>query len=219
MLQPRWPDRSGTLTRMDESRLIELMLNGDENAYKQVVTAYYPSMYAFSRSIVGEAIADEVVQESWVSVIKALDKFEKRSSLKTWILRIVSNTAKNRLRKESRLISFEDLGSRESSEGTEDWFDLKGHWSATHVPHNWHHESPDDICASDQLRGKLEQALAALPPQQLAVITLRDMEGMSFEDVCKILEVSESNARVLLHRGRTRLRQVIAEYDNIHGEP
>lgn len=196
-----------------ESELIDLLLQGDNRAYHKVVTTYYPSMYAFARAIVGDAIADEVVQESWVSVIKALARFERRSSLKTWVLRIVSNTAKNRLRKESRLISFEDLGSKDSSDSVDDWFDIKGHWTAGQVPHNWHHESPDDICASEELRCELEEALLNLPPQQQAVVTLRDMEGLSFEDVCKILDVSESNARVLLHRGRTRLRLVIAEHD------
>ncbi len=205
---------SANPTKVDESQLIARLIAGDEDSYRAIVRQYHPSMHAFARAIIGESLADEVVQETWISVIKALPQFEARSSLKTWILRIVSNTAKNRLRKESRLVSFEDLGGA-ADDGQGDWFDTHGHWQASHMVYAWHHVLPEDILGSDQLRQQLQTALAALPPQQQAAVVLRDMEGLEFEEICKILEVSESNVRVLLHRGRTKLRTVIDTYNRM----
>jgi len=196
----------------DESELIQRLIAGDETSFRTVVRQYYPSMHAFARAIIGESLAEEVIQESWVSVIRALPDFEKRSSLKTWILRIVSNTAKNRLRKESRLVSFEDLGSA-ADDSNDDWFDTRGHWQASQAMNAWHHALPEDIIGSDQLRSQIQHTLSALPPQQQAAVVLRDMEGLGFEEICKILDVSESNVRVLLHRGRCRLRAVIDAYN------
>ncbi len=196
----------------DESELIACLLRGDQSSYRLIVRQYYPAMHAFARAIIGESLADEVVQESWVSVLQALPQFERRSSLKTWILRIVSNNAKNRLRREKRLVSFEDLATPDAEEQG-DWFDTRGHWRASQIMGAWHHQQPEDIIASDQLRGRLMAALTSLPPQQQAAVVLRDMEGMEFEEICKILEVSESNIRVLLHRGRTRLRAVIDTFN------
>lgn len=205
---------SSSLSTADESDLISRLIKGDQSSYRQIVKQYYPAMHAFARAIIGESLADEVVQESWVSVIQALPQFERRSSLKTWILRIVSNNAKNRLRREKRLVSIEDLSPQEDTEAG-DWFDTRGHWRASQVLEAWHHQKPEDIISSDQLRDKLVAALAGLPPQQQAAVVLRDMEGLEFEEICKILEVSESNVRVLLHRGRTRLRSVIDTFNKV----
>lgn len=192
-----------------DDELIPRLLAKDELAYKQLVTAYHGLMVYLAKTLVGEAIADEVAQESWVSVMKALPKFEQRSSLKTWILRIVSNTAKSRLRHESRSISLEDiLGEKAIVDPGR--FESSGHWA--NPPAMWHGDTPDALLSSEQLRECINQALTSLPAMQQATLSLRDMQGMDMEIICKILEVSESNARVLLHRARSRVQHAIEEY-------
>jgi len=192
--------------------LIPKLLAQDEAAYRHVVRAYHGIMRHVAQSIVGDAIADEIVQDAWLAVMHALPQFERRSSLKTWILRIVSNTAKSRLRRESRLVSLEDLteGSNESVLATSR-FDARGHW-ADNPPATWHIDTPDSLLASTELKTCIDNALKQLSPIQRSVLTLRDMQGMEMETICKILEVSESNARVLLHRARNQIREAIDQH-------
>ena len=195
---------------MSEQELIKQLLNGNEQAYRKVVTEYHGSMLYVARAIVGTAIADEVVQEAWVSVIKALPKFEGRSSLKTWILRIVSNNAKTRLRKESRHYSAGDANDVESLAIPADRFTENGHWASP--PDTWDIASPDALLASNELQGCIKQAINQLPEIQQSILCLRDMEGMSMQDICKILEISESNSRVLLHRARGKVYLAIEKF-------
>ena len=190
--------------------LIPKLLEGDDIAYTQVVSAYHGLMVHLAKAIVGEAIADEVAQESWVSVMRALPKFEGRSSLKTWILRITSNTAKSRLRHESRSVSLESINEDQPIVDPTR-FKSGGHW-ASPLP-TWHVDSPDALLASDELRDCINSALSILPPLQRAAISLRDMQGMDMDTICKILEVSESNGRVLLHRARSSIQQAIDEHE------
>ncbi len=193
----------------NDDELIPKLLARDDDAYAQVVSAYHGLMVHLARAIVGEAIADEVAQEAWVAVIRALPRFERRSSLKTWILRIVSNTAKTRLRHESRSISLEDiLGDQDAIPPSR--FNAAGQWSSP--PTIWHADTPDDLLASQELRACINTALKDLPPMQRAAITLRDMQGLNMENICKILEVSESNGRVLIHRARNRIQAAIEEF-------
>ena len=192
----------------NDDELIPKLLEHDETAYKQVVTAYHAMMIYVARSIVGDAIADEVAQEAWVAVLRALPKFERRSSLKTWIMRIVSNTAKSRLRHESRTVNLDDL-SDSGPMINPNHFDERGHWSSP--PSVWHADTPDSLLASKQLQECIDRTIKELPPIQRSVITLRDIQGLDMETICKILEVSESNARVLLHRARSRVREAIDE--------
>ncbi|MDT8383100.1 MAG: RNA polymerase sigma factor [Gammaproteobacteria bacterium] len=190
--------------------LIPKLLARDEQAYAQVVAAYHGLMVHLARAIVGSAIADEVAQESWLAVLRALPKFERRSSLKTWILRIVSNTAKSRLRHESRTVNLGDT-LEEAPIVDPARFRPNAHWSSP--PAMWHAETPEALLASTQLRECISAALDALPPIQRAVLTLRDMQGLDMEDICKVLEVSESNGRVLLHRARSRIQLAIEEHE------
>jgi RNA polymerase sigma-70 factor (ECF subfamily) len=196
-----------------EDELIPKLLAGDEQAFSLVVRAYNSIMLHVARSIVGDAVADEVTQEAWMAVIRALPKFERRSSLKTWILRIVSNSAKSRLRHESRNINV-DFGDEASSVIDPARFASDGHWQTP--PHVWHADSPDAILASTQLRQHIDNALKQLPPLQQAALVLRDMQGMDMESICKILEVSESNGRVLIHRARSQLREAIDQFQGTH---
>lgn len=196
------------LPRDDE--LIPRLLDHDEFAYKQVVHAYHANMVHVARAIVGEAFADEVAQEAWIAVFRALPKFERRSSLKTWIMRIVGNCAKSRLRKESRTVNYGDtppeIYAIDPAKFTE-----KGGWELP--PSVWHADTPDALLASSQLRDCINKTLKTLPPQQQAVISLRDMEGLDTEVICNILEISETNLRVLLHRARSRIREAIDDYE------
>ena len=199
------------LSLPSDDELIPKLLENDETAYKQAERAYHGIMIHVARSIVGDAIADEVAQEAWLAVFKSLPKFERRSSLKTWILRIVSNCAKSRLRHESRTVNFDDyiLESGPMIDGNH--FDERGHWS--NPPATWNVETPEALVSSTELQKCIHNALNDLPPPQRAVVTLRDIQGLDMETICKILEVSESNARVLLHRGRSRIREAIDEHE------
>jgi RNA polymerase sigma-70 factor (ECF subfamily) len=193
-----------------EDVLIPKLLAGDEQAFSQVVQAYHGLMVHLARTIVGEAIADEVAQDAWLAVIKSLPKFERRSSLKTWILRIVSNSAKSRLRHESRSVSLDFTEESSVSMIDPSHFRSDGHWLIP--PNIWHTDTPEAILASTELRKHIDDVFKTLPPLQQAVVTLRDMQGMDMDSICKILEVSESNGRVLLHRARSVLREAIDQF-------
>ncbi len=197
-------------TLPSDDELIPRLLANDETSYAQIVAAYHGLMVHLARAIVGDAIADEVAQEAWVAVLRALPKFERRSSLKTWILRIVSNTAKSRLRHESRTVSLDESLEESPIIGSAR-FKPNAHWASP--PAMWHADTPDALLASTELRNCISAALATLPPLQRAAVTLRDMQGLSMEAICKILEVSESNGRVLLHRARSRIQMAIEEHE------
>jgi len=201
LVQPNFPS---------DDELIPLLLAGDEKAYQMVVTAYHGMMVNLARNIVGAAIADEVAQDAWVSVMRALPKFERRSSLKTWILRIVCNTAKSRLRRESRTINLDDPLDESIPMISDSHFDDRGHWQ--NPPNVWSASTPEEFIASDQLQEIINNALNHLPPLQRTVLMMREMQGQDMETICKILEVSESNARVLLHRARSQVREAIDNY-------
>ncbi|MFZ5593118.1 MAG: RNA polymerase sigma factor [Pseudomonadota bacterium] len=195
---------------MDEETLITGLLAGDEAAFRHVVGEYHGLMRHVARAIIGSEFADEIVQDAWVAVIQSLPRFERRCSLKTWVLQIVSNLAKTRLRRERRSIAMGDAADLELLVATGQLFQPDGHW--LEPPGNWHHDTPELLLASEQLRAAIETALTALPEMQRTVLTLRDIEGLEMEEICNILELSESNGRVLLHRARLRLWQTIDQF-------
>lgn len=197
----------------NQEYLVQCLLENDETAFRYVVENYYQSMMYVARGIVGPAIADEVVQESWVSVIRGLAKFEGRSSFKTWVIRIVSNTAKTRLRKESRSIAMGDALDMETSWLPDERFIEDGHWNT--APLNWNVETPDELLASEDLREAIYKTIDSLPALQQSLISMRDMDGMEMNEICKILDISESNSRVLLHRARTKIWQAIEKLQEI----
>ena len=196
-----------------ETALIDAMVNKDDNAYRHAVRTYQGPMINLAGSIVGNKFADEVVQEAWFSVLKALPKFQKRSSLKTWLLTIVANEAKGRLRKEKRMTSLEAMTGDDPEMLSR--FDDTGHWSNN--PITWKADSPDALLSTAQFETCLNTSIDALPWLQGATLNLKERQGHSLKEICKILEVSESNVRVLLHRARNKLFQVI-EHFQITGE-
>ena len=196
----------------DESTLIEALLRKEEAAFRFVISHYQGTMLQVARSITGDKIADEVVQETWFSVMRALPGFEHRSSLKTWILRIVANEAKTRLRKESRQVSLDAI--TDSDPAFAERFDEHGHWLVGREPTAWGADSPEDLLAGEELRDCLELVMAALPEMQAATLRLREHEDYSLQEICNILGVSESNVRVLLHRARQRLFGAVEHFEN-----
>lgn len=188
--------------------LLEQLRRQDHSCFSQLVATYHDTLLTVARSIVGAAVADEVVQEAWISAYKALPGFQGRSSLKTWLFTIVSNHAKTRLRKESHTVSLNAL--EEAAPNFLDRFHNDGHWRE--APGHWHMENPRSLLEEEQLRHCIERTIALLPPMQKAVFTLRDLEQMELGEICNNLDISDSNVRVLLHRARVKLMQVIDRY-------
>jgi RNA polymerase sigma-70 factor, ECF subfamily len=194
--------------------LVDALVAGDEAVFAELVNRYSGAMLRVAQLYVrSRAVAEEVVQDAWIGVLNGIARFERRSSLKTWIFRIVSNKAKTRAVKEGRSVPFSDLGpaepsvDRERFRGPEDRY--PGHW-VTH-PSNWARVPEERLLASETL-ALVENAIAELPPAQAIVITMRDVEGFDADEVCELLGLSPENQRVLLHRGRTRLRGALESY-------
>jgi len=191
-----------------EQEIVQQLLAGSEAMFRQVVETYGPSMYAVARSIAGDANADEVVQEAWVSAYRALPKFEGRSALKSWLIRIVANEAKTRLRKLKREFFIEDMTQSMDDDSR---FAGDGHWQ--HPTSTWHTDSPDSLLTTEELKDCIGKNMAKLPENQLVVLELRESQGHSLEEICNILDVSSSNVRVLLHRAKDKILQVIDHFE------
>ena len=195
----------------DESQLIDRLIAGDERAFCLLINRYHGLMLTISRAIIGEVFAEDVVQDAWLAVHRHIGNFERRSSLKTWVITIVSNEAKSRLRREARQVSLEQLdGEIPGSYLDGNRFREDGHWKNP-IP-QWNNESPDALLEEKQLQACIAKTLSLLPPTQKAAFVLRDLEQHSFEDICNILHISASNVRVLVHRARLALMQVIDRY-------
>ena len=199
----------------DESTPVVRLRAGDEEAFEVLVSRYYGSLLRFAMSFVSErATAEEVVQETWLGVIRGLSSFEGRSSLKTWIFRILANRAKTRGKREARSIPFSSLRDPQSESDYEpavdpSRFDARGMW--TEPPHSWAHAAPEELLLRQETMDLIQRAIVELPPSQRAVVTLHDVEGVEPDEICNILEISETNQRVLLHRGRSRLRRALEQ--------
>lgn len=197
-----------TPSRKDERILIKRLIEGEAQAFDFVVAEYHNIMLSVARAIVGEAFADEVVQEAWISAIKALPKFEGRSSLKTWLLHIVSNGAKSRVRRENRQISLDDGWESVPA----DKFDHTGHRFDDVFA--WETETPEALLANEQLKTIIDHAFQQLPAIQRAVLSMHELENIKMDEICNILDITSSNARVLLHRARTTLHHSIEKYQD-----
>lgn len=200
--------KNATPSRKDERLLIKQLIAGESQAFDFVVSEYHNIMLSVARAIVGEAFADEVVQDAWISAIKALPKFEGRSSLKTWLLHIVSNGAKSRVRRENRQISLDDGWESVPA----DKFDQTGH--RYDDVFSWDETTPESLLANDQLQSVIEHSFQNLPAVQRAVLSMYELEGIKMDEICNILDISSSNARVLLHRARTTLHHSIEKYQD-----
>lgn len=186
-----------------EADLLRRLRSGDEAAFVFLVERYSESMLRVASAYVPNlAVAEEVVQDTWLAALRGLDGFEGRSSLRTWLFSILVNRARTTGVREHRTIPVEDASPAVDASR----FGLDGAWMAP--PEQWIEEAENRLAAGS-LAPLLRTALDALPARQREVVTLRDVEGMSSEDVCEVLAISEANQRVLLHRGRSKLRQML----------
>jgi RNA polymerase sigma-70 factor, ECF subfamily len=184
--------------------LLDRLRLGDEQAFVTLVQRYRASMLRIAAAYVpGPAVAEEVVQETWLAVLRGLGAFEGRSSVRTWLFRILVNRARTAGERERRSIA---IGDDLESAVDQSRFDPAGGWAAP--PAHWL-EQLENRLAAEKMAGRIRTAMVDLPARQREVVTLRDIEGLSSDEVCSVLEISEANQRVLLHRGRSRLRQVL----------
>ncbi len=199
--------------------MVRALQNGDESVFSSVMDWYSGALLRLAMAYVpSRAVAEEVVQETWMGVLEGIHRFEGRSSFKTWLFRILTNRAKTRGTRESR---YETYGLVTDASDSDDGPNLEeslfvtegsreGHWK--NPPQSWEADTPERALLSKECRWAIDEAIAGLPDTQRQVITLRDVEGVSSEDVCNILEISETNQRVLLHRARTKVRRVLEPY-------
>jgi RNA polymerase sigma-70 factor (ECF subfamily) len=188
----------------DDATLVARLRAGDEVAFATVVRQWSPAMLRVARAHVStHASAEEVVQEAWIGVVRGLDGFEGRAQLRTWVFRILINVARRRGRTENRM-NVELSGPTVDPDRFRDDDDpYPGHWRADAAPADW---GPEPVVLAAEFRGVLERALAELPERQRAVVELRDVHGFDCEEVCQLMELTAANQRVLLHRGRAKLR-------------
>jgi RNA polymerase sigma-70 factor (ECF subfamily) len=190
---------------LDDHAFVERLRAGDEAAFADVVDRYDRQLRRLARTFVRtDALADDVVGETWLAVIKGLDRFEERSSLKTWIFRILVNRARTRAVREARQVPFsslEDAGPAVDPSA----FNPDGTWRSPPA-------RPDTELLASELRGRLAEIVDQLPEQQRTVILLRDVAGMDGPEVADALGISEGNQRVILHRARTRVRDELGDY-------
>lgn len=224
MAQPDEQMPAGTGASAEDLELVAALMRGDERAFATLVERYHRSLLRVARIYVqDEAVAEEVVQDTWIGVLQGLPRFEGRSSLKTWIFRILSNRARTRGVREGRSIAFSDLVSDEADthEPTVDpmQFYPPDHpqWANVWVsyPRSWE-DVPEERLLSREMRDYIQRAIDMLSPVQRAVITMRDVEGWSAAEVRNALAISEANQRVLLHRARAKVRKDLDSY--VHGE-
>jgi RNA polymerase sigma-70 factor (ECF subfamily) len=200
---------------VSEAQLIDALRGGDEDAFRELVREYQPSLVRVARIYVPtQAAAEDVAAETWLGVLKGLDRFEGRSSLRTWIFRILTNIAKTRAVRDGRTLPFSALDPGpvpETAVDADRFLDPEhprwpGHWAIT--PEPW----PEDALLAAETREVIADAIEALPATQRAVISLRDVEGWSSEEVRNALDLSETNQRVLLHRARSKVRAALESY-------
>jgi RNA polymerase sigma-70 factor, ECF subfamily len=203
----------------DERRLVEALRAGDEDAFVQLVRLHGPTMLRVARLYVSSgAVAEEVVQETWLAVLTGIGRFEGRSSFKWWLFRILANRARTRAAEEGRSVPFTALTTDEpgAAELSVEAERFRGagerwahHWSSS--PERWT-DLPETSVLSQETIATVERAAAALPPAQRAVVTLRDILGWDANEVCRLLEISAANQRVLLHRARTKVRKTLEQH-------
>jgi RNA polymerase sigma-70 factor, ECF subfamily len=203
---------------LEEERLVHDLKNGDEASFAMLIERYHSSLTRLALAYVRDrAVAEEVVQETWLGVIRGIARFEGRSSLTTWIFRILANTAKTRGERERRTVPFSALdgdGRGEPAVDPERFLDSghprwAGHWATP--PASWD-LIPEDRLAAKETLACIREAIEVLPTAQAQVVTLRDVEGWSSDEVCALLGLSEGNQRVLLHRARSKVRSALERH-------
>jgi len=204
----------------DDDALIAALIRREEAAFVGLIERYQGPLLRLALVYAGSrAVAEEIVQETWLGVLQGIERFQRRSSFKTWLFRILVNRARTRAEREGRTVPFSAIGNaatesmqpavaadRFISPDAPQWAD---HWAVP--PAAWG-SSPEELLLMRETLDLIEGVIAALPPAQREVITLRDVEGWSAEEVCNVLDISETNQRVLLHRARSRVRGALERH-------
>jgi RNA polymerase sigma-70 factor (ECF subfamily) len=199
--------------QLDDDTVISALRRGDEGVFVELVQGWGGVMLRVAMGHLGNrASAEEIVQEAWLTVLRTLDRFERRSSLRTWVIGIVVNLARSRARVERRSVPFPADAAGPSVDPARFLTTEHPRW-----PHHWAIEprpwpTPEDALLAGETRQVILDAMAALPPAQREVLALRDLEGLSAGEVCNVLGLSDTNQRVLLHRARSRVRAAIERY-------
>jgi RNA polymerase sigma-70 factor (ECF subfamily) len=192
---------------VEDAELLDRLLGGDESSFTELVRRYHPTLVKVARYYVAStATAEDVAQDTWIAVLKGIERFEGRSSFKTWLLRICMNRARTSGVKEHRSIPVDPSESGPSVAAHR--FDEGGFWSDPPVPFT---DAIDHRLDNAVLLSAVREAIDSLGEPQQAVVTLRDVEGLSTQEVATLLELSEANVRVILHRGRARVREIVEE--------
>jgi RNA polymerase sigma-70 factor (ECF subfamily) len=203
----------------EEADILASLRAGDERAFARLIDSYHASMVRLATNYVpSRAVAEEVAQEAWLAVLQGLDRFEGRSSLKTWIFRILMNRAMTRGQREHRTVPFSALFDpvKDPAEPAVDPDRFRGPYDKwpggwAQFPTSWE-GAPEARLLSRESLDYVAKAIDTLPPSQREVITLRDVEGWSSSEVCNVLEITETNQRVLLHRARSKVRRAMEQY-------
>lgn len=186
-----------------DSELLSRLRAGDEGAFVELAGKYQGTMLSIARRHVPtSAVAEEVVQDTWIGVLRGINRFEHRSTFRTWLFRILVNRAISAGIRERRSVPVDDLAPVVLASR----FDAGGTWEV--LPEPWTDQVDDKVIA-EKIATRIRAAISELPLHQGEVVTMRDVQGLSSEEVCAILDISQANQRVLLHRGRAKLRQVI----------
>lgn len=204
---------------MNDAQLVEALRRGDEVAFAGLVDDWSPAMLRIARTFVATwAAAEDAVQDTWLAVVHGVDRFEGRSSLHTWVFAILANRSRTRGERDRRTVPWSSLDDGEADGDATSWVDparfrgpddaYPGGWTPPGAPIPWR-DQPESSVLSREAMTVLEQALAQLPERQQTVVRLRDVHDLTSTEVCEVLEISAANQRVLLHRGRSRLRAAL----------
>jgi RNA polymerase sigma-70 factor (ECF subfamily) len=199
-----------------DGQIVAALRAGDEDTFRELFEHHYPMMKRVARGYVSsDAVAEEIVQDTWMAIVTGIERFEGRSALGTWMFSILTNQAKTHSARERRALPFSSVAPAdvEAPAVDPDRFQKDdaawpGHWATP--PRPW--QKPERRLLSLEARGQLKEAMAELPERQRLIVALRDIEGIPAEEVCELLKLSQENQRVLLHRGRSRLRAFLEEY-------
>lgn len=203
----------------DEGRLVQALKSGDEAAFNRMIDLYHTGLLRLARTfLASEAIAEEVVQDTWVCALEGINRFEGRSSFKTWLYRILMNQAKTRAVRENKYVPLTYPGGGDHDDHDEaaepSSFHQTGSMADSWIaaPISWDDHSPERLLLSKESLERIHEAIQALPPVQKRVLVLRDVEGLDSKEVCQLLNLTETNQRVLLHRARIRVRRALDAY-------
>lgn len=207
------PPKESTVAETD-AVLVRSLRARDEAAFERVINQYYTPMLRLAMQFVrSREEAEEVIQDTWLAVLSGIDGFESRSSFKTWLFRILVNRARSRAKREARTVAFSAIAP--ASAGNQTGLQSLEAETPAWVSNSPDTRDPEENVLARELNTRIESAIAALPRGQQAVITLRDVEGWSADEVCDALDISQVNQRVLLHRARARVREKLGSYVDV----